>query len=113
MNDIANPTLQPPQVIQILEHCRPYAEAGDLIRLHPGEEFQGDGIYALQYLLPTRTWHGLRRVRNGADGLEIEDPDGSWVEVGERRAALLLIGKVERVFLSEGEVIEPVSPTLH
>lgn len=113
MNDIANQTMRPPRLIQILEQCHPYAEAGDLIRLHPGEEFQGDGIYALQYLQPTRTWHGLRRVRNGSAGLEIEDPDGRWIEVGNRRSILQFIGKVEKVFLSRGEILEPVSTTLH
>jgi len=97
MNDIAKPSTQPPQLIQIEESCFPYAEAGDLMELYPGDEFQGDGVYALQYVRSTRTWQGLRRVRSGACGLEIEERDG-WAQVtNESRSVLRLLGRVERV----------------
>lgn len=93
------------QIIQLEHACYPYAECGDLMELYPGDQFQGDGIYALQYVRPTGTWHGLRRIRRCGDGLEIEDPRG-WAKVDDAgRAIMHLIGRVEKVYLTTPESI--------
>lgn len=80
------------KLIVVESSCAPFAEADDLIELQPGG-FDGDGVYALEYLRPAgRTnWSGLRRVRAHGGHLEIHERAGGWVAVNE---AVRFIGKV-------------------
>lgn len=80
------------QLIVVESTCAPFAEADDLIELQPGG-FDGDGIYALEYIRPAgcRNWSGLRRVRAHCGSLQIQEGAGDWVTVNE---AVRFAGKV-------------------
>ena len=80
------------QLIVVESTCAPFAEADDLIELQPGG-FDGDGIYALEYIRPAgcRNWSGLRRVRAHCGSLQIQEGAGDWVTVSE---AVRFAGKV-------------------
>lgn len=80
------------QCITIGSSCAPFAEADDLLDLQPGG-FDGDGVYALEYVRPAGqpNWSGLRRVRAHHGRLQIQEGAGDWVCVNE---AARFIGKV-------------------
>lgn len=81
---------QPRQLIVVEASCAPFAEADDLLELQPGG-FDGDGIYALEYLRPAGcSWSGLRRVRAHCGSLEVQEGTG-WAAVSD---AARFVGKV-------------------
>ena len=101
--------LQPkPQLIQLHEPCFPYAEAGDWLHLYPSEHFPGEGVYVLQYVRPTSTWQGMRGVRCGPQGLEIEERSG-WAPIGEHRSVLRFVGRVEKVRAEPVQVLQDLN----
>ncbi len=89
------------KLIQIESTCYPHAEAGDLVELLPCDGFAGDGVYALEYRREHRpTWSGLRRMRRGPCGLEIEEAS-AWAPVTAQNAHVITyLGKVDRVWHS-------------
>lgn len=92
MKSVVKTELMPRQLIVVESTCAPFDEADDLIELQPGG-FDGDGIYALEYIRPAgcHNWSGLRRVRAHCGHLEIQEGAGDWVTVNE---AVRFAGKV-------------------
>lgn len=91
-------TMPARQLIVVESTCAPFAEADDLIELQPGA-YDGDGVYALEYVRPAglSSWSGLRRVRAHCGRLQIQEGAGDWVTANE---AVRFVGKVCGVFKS-------------
>lgn len=81
--------------IVVRSSCALFAEADDLIELKLGG-FDGDGIYALEYVRAPgcANWSGLRRVRSHCGQLQVQEHAGDWVAVND---AVRFSGKVFRV----------------
>ena len=97
---------RPRQLVQVESSCAPHAEAGDLLELDAGSAFAGDGLYALEYLREgVMAWSGLRRVRQGELGLEVEEGRG-WTLVGNAQGAVLrFVGRVVRVLQGSSAMV--------